>query len=83
MLEKKKLAREMPYPNSPAAKLLERFGGYTELARAAGVGMQSALRWNHQAGGYIPSKHWRTIIESGKTQGIEVTAADFVWLGED
>lgn len=89
-LKKHTLASEMPFPESPAAKIVEKFGGFKEVADALGIGVGAVRRWNfppyrgkggyNSCSGHIPSKYWKQLIVAGGQRGLDIKPSDFIWI---
>lgn len=62
-------------------KIVYKFGGQTRLAKMLGISRSAIARWNmpHDkggAGGRIPSKRLKAILDAADLLGIEVTMED-------
>lgn len=67
----------------PAAEIIERLGGLTNLARATGVTPTSVQRWRMAVekggtGGFIPRKHHEPIIRFAAERGYTLPVHAFV-----
>lgn len=65
---------------SPAARLIDRFGGDTELARELGKPVTTVAHWRRA--GAIHDRHKPAIIRAGLRRGMSLGIADFVDMGE-
>lgn len=73
---------------SPAEKIIEKFGGAGELARALGVAPSTVYRWVYPrnrrgTGGIIPPENHLKILDLARERGIEISPEDFfcqTWL---
>lgn len=70
------------YPDSPANRVIEAFGGPRALARRIGLDHSWVVRWRKEppegTGGLIPSRHHRSILRAAQTDGITLTADDLI-----
>lgn len=66
----------------PAASIIERLGGPEPVAKATGTAYTAPYRWMARTekggtGGRIPQKHWQSLVDLGKSIGVDLTPADF------
>lgn len=87
-LKKLTKAEDFPLPDSSAAKIIEKFGGFKEVGDMVGIRADAVRRWVQPrdskypgTGGHIPQKYWQTIIVEGSKKGIVISPTDFVWIG--
>ena len=70
------------YPDSPANRVIEAFGGPRALARCIGLDHSWVVRWRREppegTGGLIPSRHHRAILNAARHAGIKLTADDLI-----
>lgn len=61
---------------TPAARIIEKFGGLTGLARALGHRHPSTVqRWKQS--GLIPARHQDAVLDAARAAGIELEPGDF------
>lgn len=73
----------MEETQTPAAKVISRFGGVRETARCLNVSSSTVSRWQKAraeggTGGCVPTKHQKSLLELAKARGIELTPADLI-----
>lgn len=70
------------YPDSPANRVIEAFGGPRALAREIKRDHSWVVRWRKDppegTGGLIPARHHRAILNAAKRLGITLTADDLI-----
>lgn len=69
--------------NTPAKRVIERFGGIREVARVLGLSESRVYRWTLPRArggtdGMIPTKHLPVLLRVARARGIALTAADLV-----
>jgi hypothetical protein len=70
------------YPDTPANRVIEAFGGPRALARELDVDHSWVVRWRKPkpegTDGLIPAKYHRTILRVAKANGIRLRADDLI-----
>lgn len=72
----------------PAASIIERLGGEQEVSRITGRAYTAPYRWQQPiakggTGGLIPQKLHRILLDHARSNGIPLTAADFMAVADD
>jgi hypothetical protein len=72
--------------NTPAARVIEAFGGVRATARALGLHSSSVCRWRLPAArgglaGRVPSRHQSTILRIAQESGMDLSAEDLIQFG--
>jgi ribonuclease BN (tRNA processing enzyme) len=63
-------------PSSPAAKVIQLFGGPSKLARHLSLPVSTVGYW-HQSG-HIPNQHQAAVLTLAKTKGVPISAGDLI-----
>lgn len=63
---------------TPAAILVEKFGGYQAVAEAIGVDVSRVYRWTYTKEGTIPSRHLSKILAVAGERKIKITAKELI-----
>ena len=61
---------------SPAAFVIQKFGGLTGTARAIGVPVTTVQGWQER--GRIPQDHWKSLMTAAGANGERITFEDFL-----
>jgi hypothetical protein len=67
---------------TPAARVISKFGGHKAVASAAGVDVSRVFRWTYPASrggtdGVIPTRHQQRLLNEAHKQGIDLRPEDF------
>lgn len=67
----------------PACSIIKKLGGEAVVSRITGTAYTAPYRWQHPrdrggTGGLIPQRHYRTLLDHAKLNGIPLTADDFL-----
>lgn len=70
---------------TPAATIIDLFGGVRATARMLGLNPSAVSRWamppeKKGTGGAIPQRHWSTILDAAKKQKIKLTVSHLIKL---
>lgn len=65
---------------NPALRIIEKFGGQSELAKLIGKGQSTVQYWAKS--GAIPAKWQAKLLSLAREQSLDLTAADFVTVPE-
>jgi hypothetical protein len=66
--------------SSPAARIVEKFGGIVAFARKLDKAPSTCHRW--LVSGLIPAKHQSAVLEAAKRERIKLRAEDFIRRAE-
>lgn len=61
---------------SPAERIIDLFGGLTQLARELQCPVSTVQGWKSR--GKVPQEYWLPIIEAGQQRSLAISAADFL-----
>ncbi len=72
----------MEIENTPAGRIIKKFGTAYKLSKAIGVEPQTVYRWTYSKGkggadGIIPQEQHQRIYDAAKRLGIKITLQDF------
>jgi hypothetical protein len=67
---------------TPAERIIDKFKGEANVAKAAGVDISRVHRWRYSkerggTGGVIPTRHQQTLLDKARESGIDLAPADF------
>jgi hypothetical protein len=72
---------------TPAELVIHRFKGVRPLARLLKLDHSSVARWPKPKprglGGFIPSRLHKDLLQLAATEGVELTANELIYGGED
>jgi DNA-binding transcriptional regulator YdaS (Cro superfamily) len=65
----------------PAEEVVQRFGGYTPLAKLLGIEPSTVMRWCQSrrvngTGGVVPPSRWDAILAASRQRGFPLTRDD-------
>lgn len=68
--------------DTPAYRVIQKCGGFSETARLAGTSESWVYRWTYDegnggTGGRIPAKAQQALLEAARVGGCNITPADF------
>lgn len=67
---------------TPAERIIDKFKGEANVAKAAGVDVSRVHRWRYSkerggTGGVIPTRHQQNLLDHARESGIDLSPADF------
>ena len=72
---------------TPAARVIEKFGGPRDVARLIGIDPSRVYRWTYPkerggTGGRIPQGAWKPLLQAAELVGVELSLTELMedWL---
>lgn len=64
---------------TPAKYVVETFGGVRAVSKLLDISTQSIYQWLNDPEGDVPSRHFRTLLEAARDQGLPLTAEHLIF----